>query len=242
MRPHFVSIPKSLPRFILALKFFLWLQLSVSLASGETCVWTGAVDGNWDNPGNWENGIVPGVPDGSMSRGRNINDTAIFNAATPNQTIIVDADRRLAFVEFSGTAGAYTFQGGPLILTATWPDGIRINSPHVKTPQTFDLEVRPSDGGQFGFINAGGQGANLIFHGTVKGADEKTNTLLLQGPRGGEIVAPLADGAGGVLNVIKSGKGIWILKAPPSHTGATEVKDGELRTPEPANIPGASPR
>lgn len=215
---------RSLPPLLL---LFLAAFLPAALADEpRKCVWIGAQDGHWDNSANWADGIVPGLPGG------NINDHAIFNSPTPNQTISVDYERQVAFITFTGSPGAYTFQGGPLILTATWKDGIRISSSEVKSAQTFNLDIRPSGPGNFGFTNVGGEGASLVFNGKISGADtlkgfsrtgEPVSTLLLGGPGGGQLNGPVADGEAVVLGISRTGKGTWTLTGEKQFSGSSNL-------------------
>lgn len=183
-----------------------------------------APNGSWHSASHWSDGNIPGVPGGSY------NDNALFSFTSTSQTISIDSGRRLAFITFSGTPGSYTLNGGPLLLTATWPDGLRVIGGSVG--QTINAPISTNAGGTFGFLSAGGSGAYLRINGNVTGANNAANSLRLAGVSKNiknEINSRIANGTGsGVLSVNKEDAGTWVLKGTNTYTGTTNINNGTL--------------
>ena len=78
-----------------------------------TGVWTGNVDGHWDTPGNWQDGVVPAA-----------GAAVVFPAGVNQKAIVVDAPVTVGDIEMDG---AYVFQYGTSPITVE--GNIVANSP-----------------------------------------------------------------------------------------------------------------
>jgi len=114
-----------------------------------SATWSGAVDGDWTNAGNWSPS-VPGTPGGGA-----ITDVATFNVNT-NTAITVDSGRVIGSMIFDTGAGAFQFSGGPLLLNNT---SMTLNAGVVNS-QTFRTNIT---------ANASGSGPSFTNNSTTQG-------------------------------------------------------------------------
>ncbi len=190
-----------------------------------SATWTGSASGIWNSTSNWSGSNIPGSPTGSTT------DTAAFNATSANQTITVDSGRQVAHINFATGTGAYIFNGGPLIFTASFTDGIQLNG--GTNNQTFNVPITTNAAGSFGFSSASGTAAAII-NGNVTGAANGANQLWIQGNGSSfsnEISGVVANGSGtGSLTIKKASTGNWTLSGANTYTGGTLLLGGTVRT------------
>ncbi|HEV3003631.1 MAG TPA: hypothetical protein VGX78_04190, partial [Pirellulales bacterium] len=82
------------------------LESRIALASD---VWTGAVDGNWSNPGNWSLGYAPGA-----------GDTAEFTSGADAATANVDLPFNIAALTIDGSWGGTIHVDSPLSVSGNF--------------------------------------------------------------------------------------------------------------------------
>ncbi|MEN3939914.1 autotransporter-associated beta strand repeat-containing protein [Prosthecobacter sp. SYSU 5D2] len=114
--------------------------------------WTGAVDNSWANAGNWEAGTVPSA-----------STDVFFNAGTQNLSHLLNADKSVRDMFFSGESNHTISRGSGGVLYA---HGSIIQV--LGGTQRFTVAVRPRNGniGQFDIVNEGTLSfdAGMMYH------------------------------------------------------------------------------
>lgn len=85
---------------------------SVSSLFGGTYHWTGATDGDWGKPSNWQEGAVPGVyKSGGATFTNDLADIAVFGAVATGAATTIDLANhvRVTNLTIAADAPAYTF-------------------------------------------------------------------------------------------------------------------------------------
>ena len=180
------------------------------LLSGASSTWSAtAADTAWNNAANWTAG-VPGVNDGTFIS----TDIATFNNAGNAKTaIVVDANRNILGITFdTAAAAAYTFSGGPMLLTSGGV--IQLTTTVAKTETLNNSLVLEGAGGTYTFTNNSTSTAGILVFGTggITGGVAGTTTLTLNGTNttANTISGIIADGAA-TVTLSKSGAGTWLL-------------------------------
>ncbi len=129
---------------LLALILLAALPIKQALAAADTCTWTGAINSNWSNGGNWSGCDNGGVPE--------TGDNLLFNAgnSTPNNDMAIIAQ------EISVAVVGFTFSGNTIELSGNL---------NVYTTATFTPTVRFTAASGSQGLNV--QGATPTFTGGV---------------------------------------------------------------------------
>jgi hypothetical protein len=152
-----------------------WIFVPVSGQAADD-TWVGGTNGNWSNTANWLSGSnAPGATTGTTNA-----DTAIFDSASSNTLITIDADRNVKNLTFDTSSVAYTIgsaganagnalnltSGGAITLTSAVADGttITFNAPlSLYGSYKIDNQSTGTAGFEFaGNISAGGTGAYQV--------------------------------------------------------------------------------
>lgn len=107
-------------------------MLAAAGAMGASSTWTGALDGDFSNGGNW----TAGAPGNTTAGVTTSADVATYNNAI-NTAIVVDAGRTLAQHAFDPGAGAFVFSGGPMYSSGT----TALIKAGVTNSQTFNVPI-----------------------------------------------------------------------------------------------------
>lgn len=182
--------------------------------------WTGAIDGDFTNGGNWSAG-TPGVNPAAAN-----TDVATF-AVNTNTFITVDANRTLGSVLFDTGAGAFRFTGGPLLLNSS---AVTINA-GVTQSQTFEIDIRPNGlGSGPAFLNSSTTAGTIFNISGNLSARALGGTVGFTGVGTGHIVrANISDGGAGPTAINRdSNSQILMLKGNNSYTGVTTMARGAV--------------
>ena len=200
-----------------------------------TVTWSGLGTGGWAEPADWVGGVVPGTTASATSF-----DVALFNSAGNGRTTVtVDLNRSIGGLTFdTANAAAYTFNGGPLVLS----DGAVVQmTAAVARPQTINaaLSLPYSYGTATLANNAATAAATLTVNGAVApyvpantGIVQPPSTLVLTGTNTGDnrLAGPVDDalvvssgrtGIAGYTNLVKTGTGTWNLSGTQTLRGST---------------------
>lgn len=194
--------------------------------------WTGPTSGAWEVSDNWAGSPaqVPGFATG---------ETATFNAASANLTVVPDAGRGIQNITFDTGAAAYiigTTGGNALTLEN---GGMIQTTAGVTAIQTVNAPLQIAGAGYTFSSNAPVNTNLLNFGGTIQttgGATTLTLTgsNLLQFPNSGaagtnQINGIISNPVGGSsIAINKTGAGSWTLNAANSYSGGTTVSAGVL--------------
>jgi len=195
---------KSTPRHLVVCCAVSLLLGNVSLQAASS-TWTGAVNGNWTDSGNWVGGAVPGG-----------GDTATFSGSS-NTSVTVDASRSIQNIAFRGAAtGAFSLQSGSFLLGS---GGSILLGADVANSQTIGSAVTLDTSAAFS--NESLRGGSLLSLGALSG----TSAVSLGGVGNGEINGAIA---GTVTGISKSGNGTWTLRGGSSSAGQVTFANGNL--------------
>jgi autotransporter-associated beta strand protein len=207
---------------------------SLNSAQAANQNWDGGsvLDGNWSTIANWGSD-VPGATAGTTN-----TDTATFAAAIANtwgdsalNPIVIDADRNIKSITFSGSSGSYfvgSTGGNALLLTS----GGTIQNIASNKVVTIDAPlVIQGASGTYTF-NSGSSSTILNFGGAITGGAAGNTVLTLSNAFNtlNTISGIIANGSATSLAVTMGGSnGTWILTGSNTYTGATTVTRGTLR-------------
>jgi len=245
-----------LSRLLASLGSALAATAQIGWAADST--WLGAVDSAWENPANWQGGIVPGNNSGTVGSS---TDLAFFTGTPPQTTIAVDANRNVGTLQFGsislpdgqstaftiGSAGVnggnaiYLSNGGAIHVlstleaagTANEGKQVVINAPMVLTGTTFSFI---SDAGSSSETRPG-----LALFGTITAAAGAPTTIIFSAVGGNtgssrnENQSAITDGPNGaIVTVVKEGPGTWEFNQsdtnPNTYSGDTIINGGILRS------------
>ncbi len=134
VRANIANIGKTRALLLALLSFVAVLALTTAKvhAAPDTCTWTGAVNNNWSNSGNWS-----GCDNGNTPQS---NDTLSFPAGTPN-VALTNNDTSLNYfkVTFSGTSANFEVTGIPIRIGGL-PGGVDVTG----TGNTVNLTAQVS--------------------------------------------------------------------------------------------------
>ncbi|GAT35224.1 PEP-CTERM protein-sorting domain-containing protein [Terrimicrobium sacchariphilum] len=195
---------KSAPRHLVVCCAVSLLLGNISIQAASS-TWTGAVNGNWTDSGNWSGGSVPGA-----------GDTATFSGSS-NTSVTVDSSRSIQNISFLGSdAGAFSLQSGSFVLGS---GGSILLGANVANSQTIGSALALDTAATFS--NESLRGGSVLSLGAVSG----TSAVSLGGVGNGEINGAIA---GTVTGITKSGSGTWTLRGGGSSAGQVTVANGNL--------------
>ncbi len=202
-----------------------WQVPGSEVASAVTATWKDAAftDGNWETAGNWYNGI-PGAA------GTNSNtDTAKFSY-TANLSVMLNAARSLANIDFIAGAGSFTIRGSAINLASSGSIYLQNGVSNIETVSNPVFLTTISGGGGSLFSDSTNSGALLVIGGDVTGRQPSAtiSTLELGGQGKGVVGGIISDGTTGKVAVVKDGSGAWTLNGANQYTGTTSVTVGTL--------------
>jgi hypothetical protein len=197
-------------------------SLPVARAAADTCTWTGAVNSNWSNGGNWTGCDNGGVPENT--------DSLTFPASASNKTNTNDlVGLNLRFILFSGDG--YNITGNALTMTPSSATAIQaINS---SGSNTFAIDTTLV--GSSLDINQGAGSGELVLSGNfnynltndMSYTNYGTGNIVISGDRTGNNRNLLFYGnislGGTATNVYNSGGSISIFNRPSPNTQFTDV-------------------
>jgi len=192
---------------------------------------------NWDSTTNWGGNTAPGATSGSVS-----TDVATFNSAvgtvgTSGNPIVIDANRNIYELSFSGAPGSFTIgsaAGNTLKITSG--GRIIINSAMTNTSLATQTVNAPMD--LYGSLtltnnsaNGSGTGSGLLsVGGNIKAATSSPVTLTLRGSNTNNNVVSgtISNGTSSALSLTKTDSGLWRLTGTNSFTGNVLIYAGTL--------------
>ena len=210
-------------------------------AASYTWAVTSAGSSSWSLNADW----TPSTGTPGATSGTSNTDTANFSSSTGAQTVGIDATgRNLQFMNFSAGTGtaAYTFSGGPLVLTAGGQILANSGAGQVVMSNAFTFE------GSYTFTESSAN-ANFVL---AQGAASSAGTTIFTFVNGGTltlnstanlpttVTPPNAGGVangvsviGGVISgsvsILKTGTGEWALdNGANTYTGTTTIDGGVL--------------
>ncbi|HWP39578.1 MAG TPA: hypothetical protein VNL70_01540, partial [Tepidisphaeraceae bacterium] len=234
------------------------LTVAAQIGWAADSTWLGAVDSAWENPANWQGGVVPGNNSGTLGTS---TDLALFTGTPPQTTIAVDANRNVGTLQFGsislpdGTSTAFTIgasgiDGGNAIYlsnggaihvldslvaggTANEGKQVVINAPMRLTGTTFSFI---SDAGSSTDTRPG-----LALFGTITAAAGAPTTIIFSAVGGtaassrNENQSAITDGPNGaIVTIVKEGPGTWEFNQsdtnPNTYSGDTIINGGILRS------------
>lgn len=226
-------------RWIVALPLLLGGFLSD--ARGTTGYWrSDATNGNFRDTRNWQYQNVPGgivdLP------GSATGDVAYFDKVSTQSAILLptvpDTQRHIVgrFI-FQAGSGAYTFSGGLVRIDSSSVGGQPVAGIYIEsgvtTAQTF-LNPLEFVGGNPYLSNQSTVSSATLNFSNIQAVNKDTTTgttnLHLQGvnPGNNTISGVISSGPGRVLNLDKSGAGVWVLSGTNTYAGTTTVTGGTL--------------
>lgn len=96
----------------LLMTFQLFVFVPTASAAADTCTWTGAVNGNWSNGGNWSGCDNSDVPQSG--------DSLSFPASASNKAMNNDLSITLASITVASGATGYTIDGNDVTLSVSF--------------------------------------------------------------------------------------------------------------------------
>lgn len=219
------------------------LALSYSIKAA-TITWTGGDSNTWSDPGDWSgltgSQLYPGDSTGAVT---NNTDAAVFPAGTGVYSVVLDfSTLNLQNISFTG-ANSYTISGqspgNEFWLTAGGSVQYASNT-STNVVQTISTPVVLE--GNYTFLNSNTTGSsnNLVFNGTgITNAAASATTLTLDGTGNTVISAPISNGSGGALSIVKQGTGIATLSGTNAYTGNTTINQGVVVFGSIASIGGS---
>ena len=221
-----IFMKKESPRIAFAIiASFVFTFNSSLFAASET--WQGGA-GSW-NGTNWgpTGGPAGSTAPGSIATTTN-TDTATFNTASAG-TVTVDASRNIDNIVFDGSAGAFTLNGGPLLLTSGGSIKLGTSATSFSGTGTTETISAPIflEGG-YTFQNNSTTASNtLSFTGPILNATNGNVTLTLNGANTGANTISGAIGNGGAaIGITTGGSANWILSSANTFAGATTIGSG----------------
>ncbi len=241
--PRLSPCPR-LAALILAGSLAALLASPSARASSGTWLNTGAANGTWSTTSNWVSVTVPGSTSGITNLDTATFQTAVGTFGTSGSPVLIDANRNLKSITFTGAAGNYTIGttgGTPLLLTSGGT--IQISGGLTATNATETLNAPLVLEGSFGYTltnnSASGTGARagtLNFGGGITSATG-SGYLFLNGSNtnANTLSGIIGNGAATPLNLSKSGTGTWVLNGQNTFTGIVQLDSGTLRVNSVAN-------
>lgn len=201
--------------------------------NGQTEVWTGAVNSDWNTPGNWSYGAVPGTGQTAVIPADTANNATLSNSVLTGETITLEGSVSVPAVNFTNvTLGAGSLldgTGGQIYLNGT----LTIASGATYAPGSVSM-FRAEASSATTVVNDGviadstgldGLGDDVVNNGTIygTGGSIQIGTLVNNGVAliyGGGLEV---DGTivGGTIDL--SGGGALQLTAPMALTGSATV-------------------
>lgn len=213
--------------------------LAASSAKAATYTWNEGA--SWSDPSGWltNDGTAAYPGDGTGTVTNNI-DTAVFSSGSGEIPIDVSPSVNLENIQFDTSAGALTFTGNPLLLTAG--GSVQILSTFTGTGVTEAINVPIALEGDYGFQNnsAGINGNILSFGGPITNGSSSASTLTLDGTGTINLTGNISDGSA-ALSIVKNGTGITTMTGTNSYTGTTSVNNGVLLFGSTGSIAGSGP-
>lgn len=147
----------------------LWLAAEPSAQAANTNNWTGAMDGYWDNAGNWSSGATPAAGDILAFSGDS-------QTVTTNDFAAGAATNGLSFANdgSSGNTAAFTLSGNAIALSANIFLAGYTNSNPVTDTINVDMTLTTS-----GKINFNGTNRNLTINGVISDAGSNLSFQVL---------------------------------------------------------------
>jgi fibronectin-binding autotransporter adhesin len=196
------------------------------MAQAAPATWDATGNASWATNGNppWSTGAAPGTTGTTTN-----TDTATFSSSG-NGTVTVDSGRNLQNITFNGSS-AYTFSGGPFVLTA----GGTISNASATANQTFSTALT-LEGGYT--IDSSAAANVLLFSGGITEGVAGANALTLQGSNAAagnpatagaaNAITGIIGNGSGTLSVVKAGTGAWTLSGANTFSGGLTIQQGTV--------------
>lgn len=125
--------------------FILYLHFTTSLLFAADITWQGNVSNNWDTPGNWIGGVVPGA-----------SDRAFIPVVSGSQSypVISSAAATVRYIEILNNAQLTVAAGGSITINGTGCGGGSCYGLYIRNNSTFTVAI----GGAFIVQNTGSYG------------------------------------------------------------------------------------
>lgn len=187
--------------------------------------WNVDADGAWNLGSNWSPAASPG------STTLTNTDVATFGLAiTAARTVTVDTTRYIGSLSFTAvTSFAYTLSSGTLYLNS---GGISVTAGTASHVIASTIRLLAS-------TSFTASASLFTFSGPISPNVSGTTTLTLTGIVNGSISGALTDGAG-VLRIVKSSSGAWILSGVNTFSGGFSMSAGTVRVGSNEALGGAT--
>jgi|GEM_PF-1642182 len=168
----------------------------VSKAASAT--WVGGTDGSWIDGTNWNPTSAPGA-----TSGNNNGDTALFNTASSNNVITIDAGRVIGNMTFDASTGNYTFgslgaNGGNTLKLGSGFIGNITATAATGTTITFNAPLSMNGTTTFQYMGNATGSANFVLAGNI--TNTAASQLRILQPNGGNgtilVSGTISDGTG----------------------------------------------
>ena len=244
---HTCACARSCHTIAIVFAGFIAALLGCPSARAADGTWTGGslANGNWSSALNWLSGTVPGATSGTTNP-----DIATFNAAIANtwgntavNPIVIDANRNIRGINFTGAAGNYFIgaTGGNAILLSNGgaieilysTNAINAIIGTINAP----LVIQGANGtytfanNTFATRDSNARAGTLVFGGGITGGASGATVLTLSGgnTNANTISGVIANGAATTMALTKRGGGTWTLSGANTYTGGTTVSGGTLQ-------------
>lgn len=176
-------------------------------------IWSGFVDGDWQNALNWDPNGVPGAMSGGVIG-------MLIRFGPSPQLTITGADDALTDIQniiFTGATGSYDISGTGTLGIA---DGFAVHN-----DSNFDQVINVDIAGTGDVLNFIATTANLTIGGNVDLTDTVDTVLIVSGLFDTTINGVVSDSGGGVT---KTGGGRLVLTQANAYTGGTRLAGGTI--------------
>lgn len=193
---------------------------------------------DWGSSSNWGGNSAPGATAGSTSSDIATFSSAVGTVGTSGNPILIDANRNIQSMVFSGAPGSFTIGTiGGNTLKMTSSGSIVINNGLTNTSGVTQTINAPMDiYGSFTLTNnstngSGAGAATLSIGGDIKAASVTTPvTLTLRGSNMNTNIVngTISNGTSSALTISKTDAGLWRLAGTNSFTGNVLIYAGTI--------------